>query len=160
MESVSSLSVLQSLSVTVPAGSLAVGPLLCFLWSGWYDLLYTHIPQPNRRLLSPSSWVQGLCSAMASKVSFLYRKGILLTLCINPITKWGKKSWDDMENITNNNIDYTNYYIYFDFYVFAEVNLCFFSHQLLFILPESTPSCISICMFAYMHVQHNTNKQM
>lgn len=49
-----------SFSVAVPAGSVAVRPLLCFLWSGWYHLLRTDLPQPDRGLLSPSRWKKPL----------------------------------------------------------------------------------------------------
>lgn len=61
--------------LAVPAGPLAVRPLLCFLWGGRYPLLYTDIPQQNRGLLSASSWKQPLGSAVASTATLLYREG-------------------------------------------------------------------------------------
>lgn len=61
--------------LAVSAGPLAVRPLLCLLWGGWYPLLYIDVPQQNRGLLSASSWKKPLGSAVASKAALLYREG-------------------------------------------------------------------------------------
>lgn len=66
---------LTSVSLAVSAGPLAVRPLLCLLWGGWYHLLHIDLPQPNRGLLSAASWRKPLCAAMAPETSLLYRKG-------------------------------------------------------------------------------------
>lgn len=64
-----------SVSLAVPAGPLAVRPLLCFLWGGWYHLLHIDVPQPSRGLLSPSSREKPLCAAMAPETSLVYTEG-------------------------------------------------------------------------------------
>lgn len=62
-------------SLAVPAGTLAVRPLLCLLRGGWYHLLHIDLPQPNRGLLSSTPWKEPLCAAVAQETSLLYREG-------------------------------------------------------------------------------------
>lgn len=66
---------LKSVSPSVFAGPLAVRPLLHLLRGGWYHLLHTGLPQPNRGLLSPSSWKEPKCPSVAPEASLPHREG-------------------------------------------------------------------------------------
>jgi len=66
---------LTSVSLAVPAGALAVGPLLRLLWGGRHHLLPIDVPEPNRGLLSRWSGSKALRTAMAPGTSRGHREG-------------------------------------------------------------------------------------